>query len=67
MGGLDRFSVEVLRTIAIFFVIVGVPNFVLLSVMELEINDMTIGVMNFFLVLLIGIFVTSSNRGKGID
>ncbi len=65
MGILDKFSSELLKLLAVYLVVIGLFNYVIISLLELGLPDSTLGVINFSFVLLLAVFFTYKNRRKG--
>ncbi len=65
MDALDRFTSELLKLIAIYLVVIGLFNYLVISMWELGLPDSTLGVINFSFVVLLAVFMIYKNRGTG--
>lgn len=62
MALLEKGVQNVLKVIVFYFVLAGLPNYLLISILELGLPDSVIGVMNLSIVVVIAIIVIFTNK-----
>jgi len=64
MALLEKGTQDVLKVIVIYFILAGLPNYLLISILELGLPDSVIGVINLSIVVVIAIIVIFTNKKK---